>query len=867
MSKVGACSMDRELSRDGLSSSHGFSTSQMGGASPRRNQAWNEVLEICKKGFGNKLGSMGDEILQKVRVELQQNAVAVRQDVKNMFVQHSSQEDLKFSELSRSIQKITEVAECSLLSSVGGGSNVDIGPMLDEFRTNEINRSEVDRRFHQQIKEEVANVNDNFQKLTKRTELGEDRVRQLASRMLDLETHLVSVSDAQSALFSKSDKLAEEIRKADVERQHQGDQLAEKLDDLLKQQPGAGEQQRVVKEVWGVTSAVTKNCNGILNEIGKIQKALHLDFVQRQEEAEAEEQMKAFERMNLSIPEFIHTFRTNDQFVTKVSLTTGIPEFELTQFGDEELQRWFVEMDSDGSGTLDFKEFIDGIRAIIKKKTKSSGQKRVREIWTQTEAVEGSSKWTQTDARMTAERKVKRSATVLGSNGSSKKSMREDEPSAKAFADADVLKKKARAALISKPAYNVAAFYKDKGFCQWIARSQYFEYVTLLVVCLNAVWLAIDIDTNPAPFITDAEMGYVLAENLFCTYFFVELCVRFASFERKVQCLQDFWFAFDLLLIVLMVSETWLAPIVITAAKIDVTSGGIVDISFVKLLKLVKIMRLSRLAKLLRTVPELVIIMKGIGFAARSVFVFVLFWMVVIYMFAILLTELTRDLDIGADRFPTVTKSMNTLLLAGVIPDQTGLVNEMGDSVWYLWPIIVCFVLLCSLTIMYMLVGVLVDVVGMIASSEKEAMTVQYVASSLRELMEELGYELDAGIPRDEFTKLLLEPEVTRVIAGIGADVIVLVDMLDIIYEDVARNGGDGLNFQDLVEIVLNMRGANPATVKDVKEQLRVTKQMLNATGDKLMRKMSGEFRYVLAEFQAVKEELRSKRDADDLDD
>lgn len=860
--------MDRELSRDGLSSSHGFSASHMS-ASPRRNQAWNEVLEICKKGFGNKLGSMGDEILQNVRSELQQNAVAVRQDVKNMFQLHSTQEDAKFSELSRNIQKIAEVAESGLLGSLGGGSNMDIGPMMDEFRTNEINRTELDRKFHQQIKEEVASVNESFQKLTKRTEVGEDRIKQLASRMLDLEAHFVNVSDAQSTLFSKTDKLTEEVRKADIERQHQGDQLAEKLDDLLNQQPGAGEHQKIVKEVWGVASSVTKNCNGILNEIGKIQKALNLDFVQRTEAAEAEKEMKAFERMNLGIPEFIQLFRENDQFVTKVSLTTGIPEFELTQFGDEELKTWFVEMDMDHSGTLDFKEFIDGMRDIIKKKSKTSGQKRVREIWSQTEVFEGLSKWTQTDARMISEKKLKKSTTAASgiTPVASRKTIREDDISTKAFADADVLKKKARAALISSPPYNVSTLYKETGIAQWIARSQYFEYVTLVVVCVNAVWLAIDIDTNPAPFITDAALGYVLAENLFCSYFFLELCVRFAAFERKLQCLQDFWFSFDLLLIVLMVAETWLAPIIIVAADVDVTSGGIVDISFVKLLKLVKIMRLSRLAKLLRTVPELVIIMKGIGFAARSVFVFVLFWMIVIYMFAILLTELTRDYDVGIERFSTVLQSMNTLLLVGVIPDQTGIVNQMGDSTWYLWPIMVSFVLLCSLTIMYMLVGVLVDVVGMIASSEKEAMTVQYVASSLRSLMEELGHDLDASLPREEFTELLLQPEVTRIVAGIGTDVIVLVDMLDIIYEDAAKHGGDGLTFENLVDIVLNMRGANPATVKDVKEQMRVTKQLINNSGDKMMQKLTSEFRTLIQEFQVVKNEILAKRDGDDLDD
>jgi len=219
--------------------------------------------------------------------------------------------------------------------------------------------------------------------------------------------------------------------------------------------------------------------------------------------------------MNLSIPEFINTFRSNDHFVTKVSLTTGIPEFDLLQFGDEELQRWFVEMDSDGSGTLDFKEFIDGIRDIIKRKAKGTTPKRVREIWSQTEVFEGSSKWTQTDSRLTAEKKVKRSQSVIGSALGAKKTVREDDAASKAFADAEALKKKARAALISKPAYNVTSLYKEKGFCQWIARTPYFEYVTLAVVCLNAVWLAIDIDTNTANFITSAAPGFVLPENLF----------------------------------------------------------------------------------------------------------------------------------------------------------------------------------------------------------------------------------------------------------------------------------------------------------------------------------------------------------------
>jgi len=72
-------------------------------------------------------------------------------------------------------------------------------------------------------------------------------------------------------------------------------------------------------------------------------------------------EMKAFEKMNLSIPEFIKLFRTNDNLVNKLAITTRLPAIELKCFEDEQIREWFIEMDTDKSGTLDFKEFIEGI--------------------------------------------------------------------------------------------------------------------------------------------------------------------------------------------------------------------------------------------------------------------------------------------------------------------------------------------------------------------------------------------------------------------------------------------------------------------------------------------------------------------------
>ncbi|CAE8644463.1 unnamed protein product, partial [Polarella glacialis] len=64
-----------------------------------------------------------------------------------------------------------------------------------------------------------------------------------------------------------------------------------------------------------------------------------------------------------------------------------------------------------------------------------------------------------------------------------------------AFAGADKLKQQAKEASM-RPAYNVFDYYYETGCFQHIAKSMIFDSLTLLVVCLNAIWIAIDTDMN-----------------------------------------------------------------------------------------------------------------------------------------------------------------------------------------------------------------------------------------------------------------------------------------------------------------------------------------------------------------------------------
>merc|ERR1712217_832217 len=112
---------------------------------------------------------------------------------------------------------------------------------------------------------------------------------------------------------------------------------------------------------------------------------------------------------------------------------------------------------------------------------------------------------------------------------------------------------------------------------------------------------------------------------------------------------------------------------------------------------------------------------------------------------------MTKGDDIGNQYFESVPVAMNTLLLDGILPDAAVLVNDMAGANPILWPFIMGFILLASLTLMYMLIGVLVEVIGVIAVTEKEVMTVSAVASDLRDALEHLGTDTEKPFGKTEF--------------------------------------------------------------------------------------------------------------------
>jgi len=397
------------------------------------------------------------------------------------------------------------------------------------------------------------------------------------------------------------------------------------------------------------------------------------------------------------------------------------------------------------------------------------------------------------------------------------------------FAGPDVMKEKLREMMV-RPKYDVCNFYKTTGFCQLVARSQKFEYTTLSVIALNALWIAIDTDLNGAAMLLDAHPVFQFAEHFFCAYFTFEWTMRFGAFQRKRNGLRDAWFVFDSFMVFMMVGETWVMTIVLLATGSGGGSGGMGNASILRLLRLLRLSRMARMAKLLRSMPELLILIKGMVSAMKSLFFTMLLLLILIYLFAIMFRQLTDGSEVGIRYFGDMITAMHTLMLDGTFLDGVGSVMKAleKESIVYVL-LFYLFILLSALTVMNMLIGVLCEVVSAVASLEREQIAVGMVKDGFMDIIAKGGLDTDGDtkISRTEFEAILDNPSATKLLESVAVDVYALVDLADFIFakdedangknqDDRDQDGGKQLSFGEFMDVVLSLRGTNQATVKDV---------------------------------------------------
>jgi len=364
-----------------------------------------------------------------------------------------------------------------------------------------------------------------------------------------------------------------------------------------------------------------------------------------------------------------------------------------------------------------------------------------------------------------------------------------------------------------RPQYNVFDYYHETGCMQAIAKSNYFESATLVIIVANAIWMAVDTDYNKSDSLLEAGEIFQIAEHAFCIFFTFEWFVRFMSFENKMDGRKDGWFIFDSALVFMMVAETW-----VMTSILAITGSGGGSAGGTSILRLIRLLRLSRMVRMLRSVPELMILVKGMASAMKSVFYVMCLLLIFMYVFAIALTQMGNETDkVGEEFFSSVSHSMKTLLISGVFLDNlSGIGQAMLNESGLCLVAFFTFILLGNLTVMNMLIGVLCEVVSDVAKVEKEDMRVEFVTEKLRLILESLDANCDYKISKEEFRRILQFPAAVVALNDVGVDPEGIVDYADFIFDELMDESTEHeITFEDFMGVVLQLRGCNVATVKD----------------------------------------------------
>jgi len=404
-----------------------------------------------------------------------------------------------------------------------------------------------------------------------------------------------------------------------------------------------------------------------------------------------------------------------------------------------------------------------------------------------------------------------------------------------------------------KKKYNVFDLYWERGYCVSLAKNKYFEYVTLGVISLNAIWIGVDTDLNPASDISTAEIEFLVVENIFCFYFSFELIIRFLAFREKKHSLTDMWFCFDMALVLLMVMETWVFPLVISAS-----AGG-----FLSILRLFRLLRLTRMTRLMRSLPELLTLIKGMRAAARSVISTLVLLIIILYIFGILFSSLYGSYihEEGCrgcqERWSNVPASMFTLFVAGTLLDDITVVcddirnSDPGPSPTVMMIFFLIYFMLSSLTVLNMLIGVVCEVISDTASQETENAMVAQVTEILTVVFEEIDADGSGLISKKEFELMTDKRESIEALHILGVEPKHLLALSDTLFDSLDDGKPKEIDFHEFLEMVVHLRPENNASVLDI-AQLRGLQRRLMLQVEAKIKSLCDQLDLIQIESQAM---------------
>eukprot|EP00746_Dinoflagellata_sp_MGD_P151754 gnl/MRDRNA2_/MRDRNA2_83220_c0_seq8.p1 gnl/MRDRNA2_/MRDRNA2_83220_c0~~gnl/MRDRNA2_/MRDRNA2_83220_c0_seq8.p1 ORF type:complete len:859 (-),score=150.88 gnl/MRDRNA2_/MRDRNA2_83220_c0_seq8:564-3140(-) len=374
-------------------------------------------------------------------------------------------------------------------------------------------------------------------------------------------------------------------------------------------------------------------------------------------------------------------------------------------------------------------------------------------------------------------------------------------------------------------------------FCKRIVQSSQFTVLQMAAIILNTIFIGFDVEHNGPDAPEETQAIFQVINHAFCVFFTAEIFLRFGAMTKRkniqkaiAKTLRDRWFCFDLILVLLMVLETWVVPLFFSGG------AGLGNMSSLRLMRLMRLSRVGRVGRLLQVFPEILMMLKSIVAASRAVICTLAMLTVILYVFAIIFKAQSEESPLH-EMFPTIPTAMWKLLIHGAFMDELApIVDKIGAEDSSLAALFLAFVLLSNLIVLNMLIGVICDVATGVSEKEKEMMSSRALTGDLSEFLECFDMDSDQQISVQEFDLLLANPDVRCMLERHQVDVNTLKALKVSLFSDrdaqAAKNedpqsadAGNtdevhwkSLSCEELIETILRFRGGagKQATMLDV---------------------------------------------------
>jgi len=362
--------------------------------------------------------------------------------------------------------------------------------------------------------------------------------------------------------------------------------------------------------------------------------------------------------------------------------------------------------------------------------------------------------------------------------------------------------------------------------------SSAFEHLVGAITLLYA--LIVGYETNAKanevqsqePLSTDSTVFQVV-DWVFAGIFLVELILRL--YVHGVRFFYDddwYWNYFDLAMVFSQIANQ--------IVTICLYMSVIVNESFLRLLAVLRLLRIIRLVRMLRLFEELRTIVLSILSSMLSLFWTLLFLMMIIYMLAVLFTQVVLDVSTRTDNsaklaywYRNVGRTSLTFfecIAGGVSWDEA--VQPLIEEVSPLMGIaICCYIAFCVFAVLNMATGVFVDRATRKAQEDKDTHTANHIS----DLFFKHDECTDECISWEQFATKMNQPSMQEYFKAINVDPSEaggLFKLLD----------ADGSGFVDAQEVVngcLRLRG--PAKALELSllmyETMRLKERLAQHTG------------------------------------